>query len=667
MNDYDYQYAEGADVADKGLLLGINEYAYVSDLRGCENDVRDVSKLLIETFGFSDRNIRRQVNEAVIKTAVRDGFAWLVDGAKAGDRLVFHFSGHGSYTESANDDEAVDELLCLYDMSWENPNSYLLDDELGELATNIPNGVRLTVILDSCYSGTGTRALGLRRPKTQLIAVADTAFQMAGEDRAGAVRSLTSRSADSLKALRSDSEKLVLARFVEPNAKHQELLASRKLHKLGRSLQRAELNHQLLSAASDSQTAADAFIDGEYHGAFSFFLSKSASGGGRQSITQVIVDDVRRSLQNGGYGQTPQLEGPFAGEVLFGGTPSSSPPISTSSHTTTAHSPLKQAEVASATNSYPVGVSTLDRFLTLADKFLDVADRLSRAKPEGAAHSLEAARTPSEVVVYVHGISQHRPGYSDPWWGAMRPHLTRPLTKTEVVWSDIVNPRSEQLRSALRRSTPEQADLRRKIEAELSQRIETGQRSTGRTRVSRQVIERAESEVRGDGLSLDDFLRYMLDASVRSQILQRFDSIVRPLLDNGVKVHIISHSWGTVVAYEGLRNLDSVSLSGRVANLFVVGSALSIGAVQSNLFGRVTDGRRPSHVDRLINLDAGGDPVGGTITDQFDVDVEHLGLQPTGCTTIPFTNIAISISCAHSSYFRPDNIPVNRDVFSVNI
>lgn len=654
-------------MADKGLLLGINEYAYVSDLRGCENDVRDVSKLLIETFGFSDRNIRRQVNEAVIKTAVRDGFAWLVDGAKAGDRLVFHFSGHGSYTESANDDEAVDELLCLYDMSWENPNSYLLDDELGELATNIPNGVRLTVILDSCYSGTGTRALGLRRPKTQLIAVADTAFQMAGEDRAGAVRSLTSRSADSLKALRSDSEKLVLARFVEPNAKHQELLASRKLHKLGRSLQRAELNHQLLSAASDSQTAADAFIDGEYHGAFSFFLSKSASGGGRQSITQVIVDDVRRSLQNGGYGQTPQLEGPFAGEVLFGGTPSSSPPISTSSHTTTAHSPLKQAEVASATNSYPVGVSTLDRFLTLADKFLDVADRLSRAKPEGAAHSLEAARTPSEVVVYVHGISQHRPGYSDPWWGAMRPHLTRPLTKTEVVWSDIVNPRSEQLRSALRRSTPEQADLRRKIEAELSQRIETGQRSTGRTRVSRQVIERAESEVRGDGLSLDDFLRYMLDASVRSQILQRFDSIVRPLLDNGVKVHIISHSWGTVVAYEGLRNLDSVSLSGRVANLFVVGSALSIGAVQSNLFGRVTDGRRPSHVDRLINLDAGGDPVGGTITDQFDVDVEHLGLQPTGCTTIPFTNIAISISCAHSSYFRPDNIPVNRDVFSVNI
>jgi hypothetical protein len=654
-------------MSDKALLLGINEYAFVSDLRGCENDVRDVHKLLTETFGFSDEHVRVHVNEAVIKSAVRDGFSWLVDGAKAGDRLVFHFSGHGSFTESANDDEAVDELLCLFDMSWENPNSYLLDDELGELASKIPEGVRLTVILDSCYSGTGTRALGPRRPKTPLIALADTAFQMARGNQAETARRLTSSSADSMKTLRSEPENLVVARFVEPNAKHQELLAGRKLNKLGRSLQRTELNHQLLSAASDSQTAADAFIEGEYHGAFSFFLSKSAVKRGRQSTTQVIVDDVRRSLENGGYSQTPQLEGPFAAEILFGGTPSSPTPSLPSNHII-GYSPVKQVEVASAPSNPPVRVSTLDRFLALADKFLDVADRLSRAEQEGAAHFLEsAARAPSEVVVYVHGISQHRPGYSDPWWNAMRPYLTRTLTKTEVVWSDIVNPRSGQLRSALSRATPEQVDLRRQIEAELSRRIETDQRSTGRSRASRQVAERAESEARGDGLSLDDFLRYMLDASVRNQILQRFDSIVRPLLDNGVKVHIISHSWGTVVAYEGLRNLDSVSLGGRIANLFVVGSALSIGAVQSNLFDRVTDGRRPSNVDRITNLDAGGDPVGGTIAAQFEVDSEHLGLQPTGCTTIPFTNIALSISCAHSSYFAPGNTAVNQDIFATRI
>jgi hypothetical protein len=653
---------------DKALLLGINEYAYVSDLRGCENDVRDVSKLLVDTFGFSERNIRRHVNDAVTKVSIRDGFKWLVDGATSGDRLVLHFSGHGSYIESQNDDEAVDELLCLYDMSWENPNSYLIDDELGELVSKVPSGVRMTVVLDSCYSGTGTRALGPRRPKTQLIAIADTASQMGGGDRGMMEKSLTSATTDSLKAMRSEPQKLVVARFVEPNAKHLSLLSNRKLNKIGRSLQHAELNLQLLSAASDSQTAADAFIDGEFHGAFSHFLSKAASARGRGSAVSLIFDDVSQSLQSGGYSQTPQLEGPFAGEVLFGGKPTAAPNVD---------APPKKdgASIVSAVAHAPAQVtsgsakeSRFDRFLGLADRFLDIADRLTRAE-SGETKLAEdlASRSTGEIVVYVHGISQHRSGYSDPWWNAMRPHLMRPLTKTEVVWSDIVNPRSGTPRAVLSRATPEHAKLRSEIESELSRRIEASHDASGRTRTSRDVMARAEADVLGDGLSIDDFLRYMLDSSVRLQILQRFDAVVRPLLDNGVKLHVISHSWGTVVAYEGLRNLDSLSLSGRVANLFVVGSALSIGAVQSNLFGRVADGRRPSLVDRFINLDAGGDPVGGALADQFGIDAENLGLHPTGCTTIPFTNIAVSISCAHSSYFREENTTVNRDVFSANI
>jgi pimeloyl-ACP methyl ester carboxylesterase len=139
------------------------------------------------------------------------------------------------------------------------------------------------------------------------------------------------------------------------------------------------------------------------------------------------------------------------------------------------------------------------------------------------------------------------------------------------------------------------------------------------------------------------------------------------LLDSGLHVHVISHSWGTVVAYEGLRHLDEVSLSGRVENLFVVGSALSLGPVQANLFGRVTNGRRPTHVDRIINLDAGGDLVGGSIAGEFDVHTQYLDLEPTGCATIPFTNVALNMSCAHSSYFQPRNLRVNRDIFARGI
>ena len=80
-------------------------------------------------------------------------------------------------------------------------------------------------------------------------------------------------------------------------------------------------------------------------------------------------------------------------------------------------------------------------------------------------------------------------------------------------------------------------------------------------------------------------------AHARNDILTRFDHIVVPLLQDARTLHIIAHSWGTVLSYEGLRRLDDVDLSGRVANLILLGSPLSIAPVQRNLFARVADGR----------------------------------------------------------------------------
>ncbi|MCP4507330.1 MAG: hypothetical protein GY826_13185 [Fuerstiella sp.] len=198
--------------------------------------------------------------------------------------------------------------------------------------------------------------------------------------------------------------------------------------------------------------------------------------------------------------------------------------------------------------------------------------------------------------------------------------------------------------------------FRAAVEAEMRerrQRTEDGQSRAG----SRGLFD-------GSGLSIDDFVRYMFVESSRQAIIAEFDRVVRPLLAAGTTLHIVSHSWGTVVAYEALRRMDSDLLPGRVENLFTVGAALSIGAVQSNLFGRVTSDRRPDHVRRVINLSAGGDPVGGAIGDEFNTYREFLGLEPTGCRTIPFTNIAFNPVCAHSSYFVRSNLEVSRDIFA---
>ncbi len=272
--------------------------------------------------------------------------------------------------------------------------------------------------------------------------------------------------------------------------------------------------------------------------------------------------------------------------------------------------------------------------------------------------------TAPSAIIYVHGISQHDIGYSDAWHQALEPHLSHSIAKYEVRWSDLVNAMAmaygDDAQSAA--NAAEEEELRREIERELEAR----KLRNGQTRALA-VSRGAEGVYGGSGFALDDFVRYMTWESTRNSILARFDDIVTPLLRDGHKLHIIAHSWGTVVSYEGLRRLDDAGLPGRVANFIVLGSALSIGPVQRNLFGRVADGRRPQLVENFVNIDAGGDVVGGPISPPFDDVVEFLQRVPTGCSMFRFRRLlghptARNPGCAHSSYFQSENKAVQRDI-----
>lgn len=194
-----------------------------------------------------------------------------------------------------------------------------------------------------------------------------------------------------------------------------------------------------------------------------------------------------------------------------------------------------------------------------------------------------------------------------------------------MLWSDLVN-RSRSLQrslsaeevNALRQSILDVIDDRQSHEASRSGRLD--QRPVAR----------------GGAIAIDDFLIYMLDDGMRRRILERFTRVVGPLLAAGTRIDVISHSWGTVVAYEGLRELERRGLAGRVATWFTAGSALSIAPVQGRLRpeNRPANGRRapyPALVDAWINLDAKGDPVGGPLGGRFPVTREYLELDPTTC------------------------------------
>lgn len=651
-------------MADKALLMGINDYKSISDLRGCENDVANVRRLLTETYGFPDANIRQYLSRDVTKQNVIDGFNWLVDGARPGDRLVMHFSGHGSYMASSNDDEDIDELICLYDMDMDDPNSYLLDDDLGLLTRQVPPQVRLTVILDTCHSGTGTRAIFATRGEGMgpLVITNDTISRMAELRGAEIPRTRGADDASLLEIIENNVQNAVLARVYEPDPALRNRRARSPIRRFGQHLSErsASLNHQLLAAAADHQTAADAFIDGDFHGAFSFYLCESARDNDADAANQRIMDAAAQTIRNAGFSQTPQNEGPFLNDPLFGvaGVPVAEEP-STGGSATIPQPPIRpQLPPRTPPRMSESHHETVAQSLRMAEKLIDLADYLARTPPPARVPQTVGVspRAGNEVVVYVHGISRHQQGYSNPWWDAMSIHLERPMGAQEVLWSPVVNARN--LRGAPQARSAEEEALAEEISRLLEDRHE--QLVANSHEQSRGTAFVPSASARGSSLAVDDFSRYMLNKKTREEILGIFDETVRPLLESGATVHLISHSWGTVVSWEGLRRLDGENLPGRVENLFVVGSALSMWPVRENLFGRIEDGRKPEHVDFVYNLDAQGDIVGGPINRQFDVNQEFLGLDNLGCSVF-------DVGCAHGSYFSTENLPVNRDIFGLLI
>jgi hypothetical protein len=301
-----------------------------------------------------------------------------------------------------------------------------------------------------------------------------------------------------------------------------------------------------------------------------------------------------------------------------------------------------------------------------------------------------AANLANTYVVYVHGICKHVAGFSDDWWAALRtylPELPEP-NRREVVWSDVIEPgapEAEVVRAerrtaealALIRPRPVSgpASLAAHIKDILADRAArqyvaanvqtTTPGAAGVVAVPPSLAVAAPQALFNiPGLEcIDDFMAYLLQSDTRSQVIDRFNGVVQPLLQQaGVTVHVISHSWGTVVAYEALRGLDGASqfADGSVATLFTVGSALSIAPVKRMLLPNAIDGARPRLVRTWVNLNAHFDIVGGHLQgNPFEVDDEYLELPAVGCSTwIP------NPVCAHSSYFNSANDTVNRDIFA---
>jgi len=158
------------------LLIGINDYSAsrlpaipgrnvpdrdVPNLDGALNDVQIMRDLLVTLYGFNAADIGILTDQAATRgTILRELERRLVAATRAGDVVFFYFSGHGSQVRNSRSREAdrLDESILPADSRRGAPD--IRDKELLAVFNAIlDRGGRLTIVLDTCHSGSGARGL----------------------------------------------------------------------------------------------------------------------------------------------------------------------------------------------------------------------------------------------------------------------------------------------------------------------------------------------------------------------------------------------------------------------------------------------------------------------------------------------------------------------------
>lgn len=262
------------------LLVGINDYPYpVRRLNGCINDVYLQRELLIHRFGFNPNNIMVLTDDSDLKPT-RDNIlqafqSHLIDQARPGDVVVFHYSGHGSRVMDPNPlgsqrEFSYNGTLVPYDGAAiaEQENKLIVPDITGRTLFLLMESIKtdyLTVVLDSCYAGASTRGNAtvradssrLSRSNAQLVA-SDAEFEL---------------------------QKTLLANLGWSEDEFQQ----RRRQGIARGV--------ALGSASRNQEALDAAFEGFHAGAFTYLLTRYLWQLTREEAAVNTATNLKRSTE----------------------------------------------------------------------------------------------------------------------------------------------------------------------------------------------------------------------------------------------------------------------------------------------------------------------------------------------------------------------------------
>ena len=249
----------------RALLIGINKYKGVPQLRGSINDIETMRHILVTRWGFSEKQITMLRDEEATRAGILSALEQVVSTSRPQDIIYIHFSGHGSQVEDLNGDEedGLDETIVPQDGRTGDIRD-IVDDELDEIMSRL-RARSVLIVLDSCHSGTATRSIDVR------------------------TRSVP-------QDMRIDLYRNVpVSRAVVP------VVSSRFV---------------VMTAAASHQDALDGPVDGRVHGFFTYALSHSISTSGPDASPRELFGGVAQELKRvqSQIGRSsmpePQLEAP---------------------------------------------------------------------------------------------------------------------------------------------------------------------------------------------------------------------------------------------------------------------------------------------------------------------------------------------------------------------
>lgn len=264
-------------------------------MRGCINDVKNMSRFLHERFNYQwddmviltddQQHPKSQPTKQNILTAMH----WLVKDAQPNDSLFFHYSGHGGQTKDLDGDEGDGYDETIYPVDFRNAG-HIVDDEMHRIMVQpLKAGVRLTAIFDSCHSGS---ALDL--PYLYSTSGKQKEPNLVKEAGLGLFGALQAYSKGDIGGVAHSA--LGIAK---------RLTTGRNAEEKAMRTKTSPADVVQWSGSKDSQTSADSTEGGQATGAMSYAFISALTKNPQQSYAQ-LLNSIRDELQ-GKYSQKPQL------------------------------------------------------------------------------------------------------------------------------------------------------------------------------------------------------------------------------------------------------------------------------------------------------------------------------------------------------------------------